>query len=147
MSDSETRPTDESMLLDFLRGRDAPCPLCGYNLRDLTQPVCPECRQDLMLAVGVRRLLLVPLLVTVAPGCFSGIAACILMYPMIFFGPAPLPIYLVWTFGAASGAATIWLTLRRYAFLRQPPRVQWYWAAAVWAVHLAAFGLLVWLAP
>jgi len=30
-------------LRSYLRGRDAPCPRCGYNLRDLEEAACPEC--------------------------------------------------------------------------------------------------------
>lgn len=32
---------------------DVDCPGCGYNLRGLTWPVCPECKQDLELRVGL----------------------------------------------------------------------------------------------
>jgi ribosomal protein L37E len=32
-----------SRLREYLAGRDAPCPRCGYNLRDLKDEVCPEC--------------------------------------------------------------------------------------------------------
>lgn len=34
---------DREELRTFLAGRDAPCPRCGYNLRDLKVEVCPEC--------------------------------------------------------------------------------------------------------
>jgi hypothetical protein len=47
-----TSPTaDTAILIDWLRDRDVPCPLCGYNLRHLTSPRCPECGQELCLAV------------------------------------------------------------------------------------------------
>ena len=37
-------PTDQTQLLiDFLRERDVPCPLCAYNLRDAMQSRCSEC--------------------------------------------------------------------------------------------------------
>jgi hypothetical protein len=42
----------QTMLLTFLRGRDVPCPVCGYNLRDLTTARCPECGDELQLQVG-----------------------------------------------------------------------------------------------
>jgi len=66
---------EQELLLEFLRDHDAACPVCSYNVRALTRPVCPECKQELMLAVGVKRLRLGWLLVAVAPGFFSGIAA------------------------------------------------------------------------
>lgn len=40
-------------LLEFLRERDVPCPLCGYNLRGLTSDRCPECGRELRLTVGL----------------------------------------------------------------------------------------------
>src|SRR4051794_28546487 len=43
--------TEPDMLREFLAGRDAPCPGCGYNLRDLTGDRCPECGQELVLGV------------------------------------------------------------------------------------------------
>ncbi len=43
-------------LRDFLAGRDVPCPACGYNLRGLAAPVCPECGLTLTVE-GIRRSL------------------------------------------------------------------------------------------
>ncbi len=34
-------------LAGYLKGRDAPCPGCGYNLRDLIGDRCPECGETL----------------------------------------------------------------------------------------------------
>ena len=34
-------------LAGYLKGRDAPCPGCGYNLRDLIGDRCPECAESL----------------------------------------------------------------------------------------------------
>lgn len=44
---------DASRLAAFLATRDEPCPGCGYNLRGLTGTSCPECKQHLMLHVGL----------------------------------------------------------------------------------------------
>ncbi len=60
-------------LLAFLRNRDAECPSCGYNLRDLTKPICPECKEALVLKVGSRTYPIRWLLITIAPGIFTGI--------------------------------------------------------------------------
>src|SRR5687767_15104169 len=81
-TDSPTSRAQE-MLLDFLREHDAPCPVCGYNLKALTRPICPECGQDLVLAVGAARLRLGWLFAAVAPGFFSGIAAVFLLVPIV----------------------------------------------------------------
>lgn len=44
---------DDTALLAFLQSHDIPCPLCKYNLRNLTHPRCPECGRDLKLTVGL----------------------------------------------------------------------------------------------
>lgn len=44
--------SDQQMLLAFVAERDAPCPACGYNLRMLSKPICPECGLALKLTVG-----------------------------------------------------------------------------------------------
>lgn len=38
-------------LAAYLAGRDVPCPTCGYNLRDLRGPRCPECGKSLSLSL------------------------------------------------------------------------------------------------
>lgn len=45
VSESKAHP----VLQAFLADRDVPCPHCGYNLRGLQAPVCPECKHDLQL--------------------------------------------------------------------------------------------------
>ncbi len=45
--------SDEAILLDWLKDRDAACPLCAYNIRGLTTPRCPECGQVLRLSVSL----------------------------------------------------------------------------------------------
>lgn len=35
--------TPDELAALFLRGRDVPCPGCGYNRRDGTASACPEC--------------------------------------------------------------------------------------------------------
>jgi hypothetical protein len=50
-------PDDDPALLALLhslvRERDVPCPLCAYNLRNLTGDRCPECGEALNLRVGL----------------------------------------------------------------------------------------------
>ncbi len=58
-ADAHTPPTnqpltsDGELLIAYLSQRDVPCPACGYNLRQLQRPSCPECGRDLLLSVGV----------------------------------------------------------------------------------------------
>jgi hypothetical protein len=135
-------------LLAYLHGRDVPCPLCGYNLRDLTQARCPECRHELALSVGVMRPLFGWLIVAIVPSMFSGIAAGLLLIPMaiaMFIGgeQPPWPIVAAETFGWLSTIAALVLLHRRYVFLRQPLAVQRRWAVGAWALHVGAFLTLV----
>ena len=50
----ETDPAQDALLLAFLKDRDVACPLCQYNLRDLTITTCPECGETIELAVRAR---------------------------------------------------------------------------------------------
>src|SRR5215207_7280264 len=113
------------MLLDFLREYDAACPVCGYNLRALARPICPECGSELVLTVGATRLRLGWLLVAVAPGFFSGICACFVLVMIIarlVFGDHRMSVGLnvVDLFGWCSGIFAILLAAKRNRFLAQP---------------------------
>lgn len=44
-------PADLELLRTYLAGRDTPCPVCGYNLRDLPSERCTECGTELRLHV------------------------------------------------------------------------------------------------
>src|SRR5256885_16796049 len=79
----EATGSAQEMLLEFLREHEAPCPVCGYNLKALTRPICPECGQGLVLAVGAARLRFGWLFAAVAPGFFSGIAAGFGLVPIV----------------------------------------------------------------
>lgn len=138
----------QKLLLDFLSDNDAACPLCGYNLKALTRPTCPECKQDLVLAVGLMRLRLGWLLFALAPGFFCGIAACFAAIPTtaIFFESGVLvpPFVGAVLFGWCSGAFAIILAVKRDRFLAQSRTRQRWFAFMIWLIHFAAlmlFGL------
>jgi hypothetical protein len=149
MSGDEQTADEASLLLEFVRDRDVPCPRCGYNLRNLSAVACPECRETLALQVGFLKPRFGWLLATVIPGFFSGICAALLAVPMVgslFFSansPAPWPVWAVDAFGWLSGLSALILVKHRYAFLRQPQATQRLWAGIVWLVHLFAFAALV----
>lgn len=50
MGEHESRA---ELLKRFLTDRDAACPLCGYNVQDLTASSCPECGARLELTLGM----------------------------------------------------------------------------------------------
>jgi hypothetical protein len=137
------------MLLAFLREYDADCPVCGYNVRGLVRPICPECGHELMLTVGAARHPIGWLLAAVAPGFFSGIAAVFVLVPIfgrLLFGDGVLMTLMVALdlFGWCSGAFAIILAFRgRVRFLAQSPARQRWFAITIWLIHIAALGMFM----
>ncbi len=146
---ASSRNNDNGLLIDFLQGRDAPCPHCGYNLRDLTGDVCPECQETLRLVVGLRHVRIGLFLAAVTPGLFSGIAAVLLIMvigaaSLAGGGPFPPVVELLTVIGLISGAVGLRLIIRRHRFLELEPRAQRKWALIIWAIHgLPFLGLLI----
>lgn len=127
------------LLLEFLRDRDADCPACGYNLRNLTRPVCPECRETLALTVGYQKPRIGLFVATITPSIFSGICGLIILFPLLTVRGAPLEAFLLDTFGLSSGLLGLGLFVFRQAFLRQSRVSQMVWAFVTWAIHVLAF--------
>ncbi len=145
MTNADPQPADgDALLLEFVRDRDASCPLCGYNLRNLSTTTCPECREPLSLSVGFRKPRFGWFVATITPGFFSGICAALLLIPLVISvysasGPSPWQVWGLDAFGWLSGLAALAMVRYRYAFLRQPQAAQRVWAVMAWAIHLAAF--------
>lgn len=51
-----SNPADATAVIAWLDAHDEPCPVCGYDLRGLTEPLCPECGKPLTLSVTARDL-------------------------------------------------------------------------------------------
>jgi hypothetical protein len=143
-----------SLLLAYLRGRDAPCPVCGYNLRDLTRPVCPECAEPLALAVRAAERPIWPFILAMTPGLFSGVCAvllALLIAHAVTIGGGLPPVwwlpFVVESIGIASFAVAATLYRRRRAFLLLPGSSQLSWAAAIWIVHIMLFLFVIVLGP
>lgn len=130
-------------LLAFLQDRDASCPNCGYNVRNLTKPICPECQEALLLKVGSRTYPIRWLLVTIAPGIFTGITAGIMAVLAALSGSfpktIPLVILLTATFFTLSAVVAVVIISLHRRFIRQPQHRQVLWAASIWVIHLCAF--------
>lgn len=145
---SGPEPSNDQRLVEFLRANDAPCPLCGYNLRGLTVTVCPECRQPLELTVGLRHANVGWFVLTIVPGVFSGMASLFLIALLVVVmvtegGSPPLPVVGVALFGLSSGVVALVLIARRRRFLRMLPSVQRTWGVVAWGVHVGVFLSLV----
>src|SRR5262245_36038274 len=79
-----TEPLDDphAEVVALLSGRSAPCPRCGYDLRDAPTAKCPECGETLVLKIGSPKARFGWLVLAIAPGCFSGVAALFVMIPV-----------------------------------------------------------------
>ncbi len=148
MKMQQSTPDEIEMLLAFVRDRDASCPNCGYNVRDLTKPICPECQEELLLAVGARIYPIIWLLITIAPGVFTGITAGVVAVVIAIEWPpkfVPLGAIVLATFFLLSAVTAIVITINYKRFIRQPRAQQVLWAVGTWVVHLAAFFTFVYL--
>lgn len=153
----QTTRSPDTLLLEFLRDHNAECPVCGYNLRSLTRPVCPECKLELVLTVGATRLRLGWLFLALVPGFFSGIAACFLAVPTTatYFedGVLFLPFAGAVVFGWVSGIFAILLAAGfrgrwRNRFLAKSRSKQRWVAFIIWIIHaLALVALMLAVAP
>ncbi len=147
MSDEPREALDtDRMLLDFVCGRDVECPLCGYNLRDLTKTTCPECEHPLELRVGVQQLRLLAFVLAITPGIFSGVCAAVLAIVILvnFIVNQGLvgvgwPLIGLDLFGWLSGIVAVGIIFRRNKFLARRQAGQRGIAAIIWTVHLMAF--------
>lgn len=143
----------QQMLIEFVRENDANCPVCHYNVRALTRPICPECQHPLTLAVSVTNLHLGSLIAMLIPGFFSGIAACFLLVLVVgrlFFGDGLLSPTMTITdaFGFASGIMALIIAFPyRARFLAQPHHRQRLIALSFWAIHIIALILLITIGP
>jgi hypothetical protein len=152
----------DPLLLSFLATHDAPCPVCDYNLRNLTTDTCPECSAQLHLRVGSENLTLGPWLGAVL-SCALGVgfdAVMSLLFTVIFTvsrfaNPPPVPavtnqfikvlsVFLTLTLSCT--IAILFLVRRRRRWMMMPRRSQWRYAAiifiSVFILHLIV-GLLL----
>lgn len=140
--DEALSPEDQH-LLTFVRDRDVLCPLCGYNLRALTVPRCPECGQALKLTVGLAELSLKAWLACTAATCLSAGVGVVLALILIRAGSLP-PFNSTFktlhflSFPAMIPVAALFLIGRR-AFLRCKPERQSVFAALTVVIIAAQF--------
>lgn len=52
MPDEALVPANSELVSAFLAASDTPCPGCGYNLRGIGEPTCPECGQAIELTLA-----------------------------------------------------------------------------------------------
>ena len=150
MGEPDRLPRDPSpeMLLAFLRDHDAPCPICGYNLRGVTLSVCPECECPIELGVSSSSSYLgawlLALLAFAMPLSFDLIIGTMMLIGLIMSaGENAEGVFLLVSLVTLTlvSVGMLWvLVARKRDWLRMARRKQWRlaWAlfAAVFVVHL-----------
>lgn len=138
-------------LAGYLKGRDAPCPGCGYNLRDLIGERCPECGEALTvmhIRYNAPRASPASLVVGYL-GLACGAAVVVCVWPVLMGLKTgrgdPLSwdhVRLLAVAGATGGVGVCFYAWNEWAdeMTRRPTRFRWGWAAAC---YLAA--PLAWL--
>ena len=148
MDHPPTRPPSDH-LIEFLQGRSVSCPRCGYDLRDAPIPKCPECAEPLELRVGTPRFRFGWLILAMVPGCFSGVTACLFVFPIwrTIGQPkgrgVPTSIMVATMFGFLSALSVLLLYRARHGIMRWATRAQVVLAAGIWGIHILAFVLLL----
>lgn len=148
---SPTEPRDavstEAEVVAFARDRSVPCPRCAYDLRNIEQARCPECGEPLVLRIGTPRPRFGWLILAMAPGCFSGVAAVPFAIPTYWAlmrphgsGP-PLSFVFAEAFGVLSAGAVVYMYRSRQQFMALPFKRQSQIAVGVWLIHFLALGI------
>jgi hypothetical protein len=134
--------TEEDLLLAYLKDRDAACPLCGYNVRNLTIPRCPECGRELRLHVGLADPFLAAWILSMTAVALAAGAGLFFTPFVIAYGwPEDEP----WSFNLAIGvciaAIPVMLitVVARRGFMRLERRLQWLLAAGAAVISASAF--------
>jgi len=143
--------------VQWLKGRDAVCPVCGYNVRSLTLARCPECATGLKLALEAETVLWIPWAlasISLALGLgFDAVATILLLGGFLWNPPPPWmwpPVLALIgafaTLSLGSGVGLVGVLTRRRAWMRRRRSIQWWRAAGVFAlvgvIH-AAFGMFI----
>jgi len=148
--DNERLPREPSpqMLRAFLASNDAPCPVCGYNLRGVTIEVCPECECPIELGVASNNAYLgawlLALLSFAMPLSFDLLIGLMMIVSSIMSrGEMPETVFLMIALTTLSMTCIgmLWvLVARKRDWLRMARRKQWRLAwmmfAGVFVVHL-----------
>lgn len=140
-------PTPQ-LLREFLAEHDALCPVCGYNLRGVMLPVCPECECPIELGIASNNAYLgawlLALLAFAMPLSFDLLVGLMMLVSTVFSaGENAEGVFLLvsLTTLTLTSIGMLWvLVARKRDWLRMPRRKQWKlaWAffTGVFVVHL-----------
>ena len=138
-------PTDVGQhLIDFVHDRDVPCPSCGYALRNLQSPVCPECGEELTLRVGLEHARIRLLLLALLPGSgglFLAVFLSVMLWVELGRGRSypPWEFWVVFIYCWLSGLITVILALRARWFMRCSLKRKWGLVLMIWVPTLIFF--------
>ena len=124
-------------LQSFLSDRAEPCPWCGYNLRGLTGPVCPECGVGLRMGIVADRKRWPWMRTATNPALFIGAAIMVGVAAMGWRGAGA--VLVVW------GAAIVWMRVRAWAlrYYRAPVEARGDLLWRAWVIVVVAAGWLI----
>ncbi len=128
--------------ITFVAGRDVPCPVCEYNLRDLTLDRCPECGERLVLQLTRAEPMLGLFLAFVLP--LLGAAGLGLIFVMLWAtngGPGPDQVLPIAAFIACIPVAAVAVMIRKW-FMRAPLTARVGLVVASFALVALLFGLI-----
>ena len=129
----------DQCILDFLHDRDVFCPLCKYNLRNLTIPRCPECGYRLRLSIGLVEPSQAPwilALVGLAASAGLGVLAALLMWVGVKGGLEPW-VQVMFSYLIACIPLSLCFVLLRRRVLRLHSLIQWIFAGITFLAPLA----------
>ncbi|MEM8756300.1 MAG: hypothetical protein AAGF47_00780 [Planctomycetota bacterium] len=149
---------DTARLVDWLADADEPCPVCGYSLRGITAPACPECNARIELGVRSPDRLVGPwamMLISCAVAFgFDGVMTLLFSVPILVFqaGP-PLPVVVLYSFFVTASlvlSLTIAGLLRWRVSVQRLPRkrqwlVAWGMAGGIFLIHAAVGAWYIWV--
>jgi hypothetical protein len=132
-----------AFLLRYLQFHEVACPLCKYNLRNLTVPRCPECGREIKLTVGMAEPYLLPWILGTIFMAMAASIGVVFLIACVLFGPPPLdPVSLrdvamlsCMFWGILAIPLTIVLVALRRRVFRADRAVQWSLAGAIFFIN------------
>jgi hypothetical protein len=133
--------SDDATLIDWLREREIPCPMCGYNLRALQTPRCPECGQMLRLSVTLAEPYLKAWVTLLVFSCLGSSVGLLFLIAVLKSGlpPGAIPRLGACILMASTPLPPIVLLTRR-GFLKLSRAAQWRWAGPVAGLIALGYG-------
>lgn len=132
------------LLREYLDSHDAPCPVCGYNLRGVVLERCPECNAPIEIGVGSSQAflgawLLAMLAFAMALGFDLVIGSLMVLSVAMTAGEDAGALYLMIslvTLGLASIGMLWVLVARKRDWMRMARKKQW---KIAWGIFFGVF--------